>query len=691
MTMRLSTISHIVVMIVVVNILTRVTATGVCMDGVKDIDEQCDDGNNILLDGCSTTCELEDPFQSIWKCSTAEDVLSVCCAVLVNPLTLEKVCECATAEQPTVDMGFTITPQCTTRDIDECNTDKGHCHTKANCVNYDAAVDSIKTYECVCPPGWHGDGILTCDIQTYQTGFKLVDYDVESIDADALTTELQSGGVIPPDVNVGKIKATVASYFFSKRNDRRLLPTQTGVEITMTIISDSVDAMNSVTANINTTALPSEYTLSSAPVSSVLVSGRGLVNTMLGGFAVDDIVFSSKTNTWEIDSRYVTDIPNTITSPFISKVGASPYSTSVLETFEVSKFPCLEQPSVCCLNDYKDDYITGGFATDITNVIGTCGSEIQAIDTVGMFDASTTQVLVASLMDNYPNSAVVSDVSGAMHLSLAANDVTNSFSKRLDFADGHYELKFFVGMAYITLLPAPAISTSASQVIITVSVSPTLTFAFSSQQTYTFVQYLTMSVYQNKWIDANLVSHKMQFVNMGVVLPTGLTQNMQTGLVPLSSIRFAVAITMPDKTDTASWTNPCYSGDATGMYDDGNGNGMYDDELGDDIATTWESMYTSAAAQTCSFVQKMCINPSVPVIANRLAQFSFPIGDDQISTAIQNDGQYHLFVTFELSVIDTDGASIITDVFTEAPITRYTKDHAFFCFSLSDTVRYTFS
>ena len=658
--MRLFLFPCLVAMLIMILTIANVNASGVCMDGIKDVNEQCDDGNRFLMDGCSTTCELEDPSMLTWMCTTVDGTLSECCPVMMNPVTNDKVCDCANAAQP-VAMGFNITADCRKRDINECNTNHGGCHPKAVCINYDAAVDSLKTYECECPPGWNGDGVSSCDINTYETEFKFVEFGVASTDTGVVASELQSVGVIPTEIDTGNIHAVSAPYFFAAAARRRLLSTQTGVEITVKIMSDSLSAMDALTNNINTTALPLEYTLTSAPISTVLVSGRGLVNTMLGGFAVDSIIFSAVTNTWEIDSRYHAGIPNTIASPYVSKIRASP-SQAEMETFEISKFPCLNTPSVCCLNDYTDDYITGAFATDVALVVGACGTDIQAIDTVTMFNDTVTQVFVPNLMKDYPNSRVSGNEPGRFQMSLAANDVKNSFSRRTDFPDGHYELRFFVGMAYFTLLPAPVISTTASQVTLTVSVSPTLTFAFSSQQQYTFVQYLTMAVYQNKYMDANFVTYNMQFVSMALVLPAGLLQNMQTGLVPLNSIRWAVAKTMPDRTDTVLWNNPCYSGDGSGMYDDGNDNGS---------GTTWEDMYKNSAAQSCAFSRTMCINPPVAILANRLAQFHFPIGDDEISTIKQNDGQYRLFVTFELSVVDTDGASIITDVFTEAPITRY--------------------
>jgi hypothetical protein len=255
--------------------------------------------------------------------------------------------------------------------------------------------------------------------------------------------------------------------------------------------------MNNLTSAIDMDVLPSEYVMLTAPISTVLVSGRGLVNTILAGFAVDSIVFSSDTNSWEIDCRYATNMPNTITSPFVSKVGVKPYSNDVLDTFKISKFPCQpNDPTICCLNDYKNDYIIGGFADAITESISTCDATVQSTNTLGMFNTSLTQQFVASFMQDFPNSMVTATGLDGIHLSLHATDVQYSFSKRHDFDSGHFQLKFFLGMAYYTLLPAPVLSTMASQVEITIDISPSLVFAFSSSNEYTFVQYLTMAVYQ---------------------------------------------------------------------------------------------------------------------------------------------------------------------------------------------------
>lgn len=56
---------------------------------------------------------------------------------------------------------------------------------------------------------------------------------------------------------------------------------------------------------------------------------------------------------------------------------------------------------------------------------------------------------------------------------------------------------------------------------------------------------------------------------MGFVLPANTRQNMETGLVPVTSVRFAIARSVPDRTNATLWTNPCYSGYGRGMYDAG--------------------------------------------------------------------------------------------------------------------------
>jgi len=55
----------------------------ICGDGVRDIGEECDDGNVLSGDGCSTTCTVEDK----WQCSLGAGDLPDICSCDVQYLT----------------------------------------------------------------------------------------------------------------------------------------------------------------------------------------------------------------------------------------------------------------------------------------------------------------------------------------------------------------------------------------------------------------------------------------------------------------------------------------------------------------------------------------------------------------------------------------------------------------------------
>jgi hypothetical protein len=150
---------------------------------------------------------------------------------------------------------------------------------------------------------------------------------------------------------------------------------------------------------------------------------------------------------------------------------------------------------VCCLLDYRDDYTTGIFALNITESLGVCDVNVQGTNTRDLFDTDNTGSLITGLLHGYSQSSVSLMAESGFRLSLGMNDLARNFSQRLDFEDGHYELKFFVGMAYHTLMNQPLVATAVSEVQITISVSPFLTFAFSSAQKYNFVEYLVMNIH----------------------------------------------------------------------------------------------------------------------------------------------------------------------------------------------------
>lgn len=433
------------------------------------------------------------------------------------------------------------------------------------------------------------------------------------------------------------------------------------VYVTVTINSPDSSSMENVTNATDVSALlnsSSNYTILEYPSSQTSIAGTAfspVVETVLGGFIVDTVAFSPATSTWIVSTRYMPDIPNTVVGMYLTKAGGfPPYSQTIMDSFYPSQHPCVTSSSVCCLTEFADVYTIGSLRENITQVIGDCGSEIQNAETLGMFDIHGNQASVDNLLqDFYPNSNVNRLAPGEVQLVISDVDMRQNISIREEIQSSAYRLKFFVGMSYFTLLPANAISTTVSQYLINVVVANSLTISFATQQDYTFLQYVTASLYQNSWVDG-VVIRKMQFVRVGIVLPSGMSQNMETGLVPLGSIRFAIATELPNQADESKWTNPCYSNSGSGMWDP---------------TQPWRAMYESASAQTCSIQKTMCINPSSSVLTSRLSEISIPIGESAIGPEHLLAGAgFSLYIYFDVSIVDEYGRIITTRLFVQSEV-----------------------
>lgn len=631
-------------------------AHGACGDGVVDGAEACDDGNTQSYDGCSSSCALENT--NIWLCTgTALGESTGCCRKLIHPITQEPVCTCEGMEQPSPTLGFYISKDCQRKDINECDTDRGGCHKNAQCINYDAVANCLSTYECRCPPGLHGNGRTTCSMNSYKTKFKLIVPEA-SMTQEEIKFELRQSGVIPAWVNDEDVEIVFSTVYAPISANRRLLQstgTQAVTQAEVVISSDSEESMANVTQSIDTSSIPADYTLTE-PATTLTSSGSASVlPTDSPGFEVLSVSYDDGPSQWVVEINFNPGMSNTLVSPFLSKVGTAqgPYTTEALNTFKVSEFPCLSNTSVCCLSDYVDKYTVGSFQTTVDSVINDCVDPvIKTSNTNQLFDIPAISLsALSTLFENFPASSVEFPTASTMIMRIFADDITNSFSTRTDRLDGTYELEFSIGMAFFTLLPSPDISTSVSQTTITINVSPTMTFAFSSDTQYHFIDYLTVSLMQTKLIDAELMLRKMQFVRVGILLPDDFRQNMDTGLVPLSSIRFAISQTFPDRLDQSLWTNPCFASDGSGLYDN----------------AALRQLYTDADDQTCGFHYDLCVNPVQEVLLTRLNHFAFPISNDTLSTAMLSEG-YRLFITFDISAKDADGNVQISSVFSESTI-----------------------
>ena len=272
---------------------------------------------------------------------------------------------------------------------------------------------------------------------------------------------------------------------------RRLLQAS-GLEIKVTIYSDSEEVMSNVTSAINITvlqgtgfvvlALPTSYVNPYQVCLDVYALCRYTIGTepckqdgteptvaVSAGFKVTAVQFDDRTGQWLVDVRYTPNVPNTITSLYISKPGTElPYPLAARNTYYISKHPCVIYNAVCCLNDYKAAYEVGTlFGDQIASAVGACNSTVQGMNTLGMFDPAGNGAVVDGLFAAYPDSSVQRLSASEVRLRIAQTDLSIgglAMRSQLDSNPAGYQLSFFVGMTYLTLLEANAMSVSATQV-----------------------------------------------------------------------------------------------------------------------------------------------------------------------------------------------------------------------------------
>jgi len=447
--------------------------------------------------------------------------------------------------------------------------------------------------------------------------------------------------------------------------NRRLL--STGIEIEATVSTDTSLQMETTVETVNTeeaiVAIADTFGNETVVILTQQTAARvltvdqvyGTVGTVLTGFSVDSVRYDNIKWEWIIRARYVEGAPNVITSPYISKTGAAPYSVDVQNTYYVAQHPCMQTSSVCCLTDYGAKYTVGSFANNITDTLGACGADIAATNTADLFSDAYNEAIVDQLLSDYPNSYVKRINPTTIDIHIYRVDLRDQLAMKT-VIDGGYTMDFFLGMAYYTLLPAPVMSTVASQTRIRATFTDTVSFATSSQQDYTFLQYITVAIFDTKYI-TNLVEERHpQQVRVGFLVPEGLSQNMRTGLVPLTSIRYNIGTTLPEQDDLTAWSNPCLSADQTGMWDS---------------SSTVKDMYIQTAKQACALQTDICTNPMELEVRDRLVEFWFPIGDDTINTAmLDSPDAYSIYIYFTVSLVDASGRSIQTKLFAQAPISE---------------------
>lgn len=437
-----------------------------------------------------------------------------------------------------------------------------------------------------------------------------------------------------------------------------------GTNMFVSVISQSAFDMEDLTSAVDqngiTTLLADWYNVAvnvlQGPQNAVSSVDRvyGAVNTVLTGFVVEGIVYNTTSLEWLVTVKYVPNARRTITSPYVTRAGSPPYSSDVEDTYFISKHPCMRSRSVCCLNDYVTDYHTGDFKNTVDTEIGTCDATVRNMDTLDLFDPDDNELFVMGALSELDYSYVTRLADNRLQFHINRFALRDQVAMREPIAGG-YKMDYFVGMSYFTLLPTNVLATVASQVSIHVTATDAVMFATSSEQDYTFLEHITMSLYQTKYVDEFLNTHNMQFVKMAFVFPDTFEQNMDSGLIPLTDIRFAISEVVPDVLSNA-WVNPCYSDDNTGLYDN--------------VTSSMRMLYTEASHQQCALQPDFCMNPPTATIESGYAEIWLPIGENTITDAMwENSDTNYLYVSFMVAT-KRGMKKAFAKLFAQAPLSE---------------------
>ena len=108
------------------------------------------------------------------------------------------------------------------------------------------------------------------------------------------------------------------------------------------------------------------------------------------------------------------------------------------------------------------------------------------------------------------------------------------------------------------------------------------------------------------------------------------------------------------------WMNPCMSSSRTGLWDP-----FYNNSV-----NSIYSLYNAVRSQSCSMQDLMCLNIDHANVVARLVDFSFPLGDNLITPEMLTSSEpYSLYVSFQISLVDSDGAYVQTRLFAQTAIT----------------------
>lgn len=631
--------------------------------------EQCDDGNTVPGDGCGATCMFEDRC----NCTRGADFVcenhalkpTECCQSRINPISEAYVCGCE--GQTSGSEGFSVLADCSTSDVNECLEDNGGCAANAVCENSNSYETGV-THTCNCPTGKVGDGYNLCDVYIYESSVQIRVQGL--LAANFREAALVSELALYQDIFQGKSIHDFRVKFeqVQQAGSRRLLTAAAG-DVYVSVQADDHDSVQENVKRWNerlgafTTKLAAFFekpvAVVHAPTAAVnSVAADGSVGSVATGFQVESVSFDTARSELLVTVTYLPGSASTITSLYTSRTSSSIQAEAATDSLHVSRHPCMSSTNPCCLRSYSERYHVGAFAQNISAAVDACSDYVGGVNTIDMFDAASNDQLLSNALSGLQGSRVsrISESRLVLHINRKA--LREQVAEHRLFPGGE-QMDLFVGMAYYTLLPAERVATVVYQTRISVQVTEGIVLVTSSEAGVGSLEYLTLGLFETKYAGSDSESEgdlmHLQYVQAGLVLADGVSQNMQTGLIPLNSIRYAVAASVPDTGNQSVWNNPCFSSDGSGGFDN--------------VTTSLRAAYLLASEQDCAQEAAFCENPASQAISGNTVNYWLPIGDGTVNSGLIGRGLNHsLFMTLTVSAALADGKRSVVKVFAQAAL-----------------------
>lgn len=727
-------------------------AEDVCGNGVLVVGEECDDGNLWNGDGCSSTCHYEDTCGCAsgeqFICERKTDpvtgaLITVCCPTLVHPVSGAKVCDCA----PVTPLGQGDTTwmdiDCSVRDVDECTLGISDCAPNARCVNVDGTVNS-EGYTCECD--FFGDGWERCETVRYAVSVVLGVHNTSAISAlsdaarelmDAALVQSVLDALIGPDSYLGVAVDLLATGDSSSADARRRLlavtesgsggntilpvtPAATGELYTLLIEVASWDSMQSLVANLNSALLAEQVQSNSGNPAlevTVLQEATAIVDDSASefsaamlvapGFLVQDFSYRL------VGGEYIWDIkldvfapPGMVHALFLTKQSGG---TALAE------HECTVSPDVCCLWRMKESFYMGDFGNEVetyvqpwcdpdTGALPEYAAEIHSEDILfpllelGQVGPWIQNVAEAGDVPPTAKSSAEAPVPTLLHLHLHQADIASKFADVSVTAEAT-DFRFAVGILFWKPLPVPAMYAAVGQTQFSIHTVNSADFAVFTSQSYSFLEFLQMTLYEMHYAPFVSEQHRLQFVRAIVVVPAPFSQ----AEILLTSIQSAAAYNMSvellgaerNTLPLLQWRNPCFSATDPTARD---GSALWDSPN-----STARQLYETASVQACAmrgieFCNTVTRTGEDANAGNTLLTIDIPLGGEIIPLAAAPEEGVHsgVLVRFVVKALDGNGKEAVSQVSAHvqaslstamlmcaAPVSSVLKDTDFVSVSLS--------